>query len=152
MSQPGDELQKVFKTFSDPTRIRILRMLEIEELMVQELMEVLGMAQSRVSRHLAILREAGLLRDRRDGTYVFYRFAVPDTGSWRDAWALVVRALGEDATAERDGAAVDRAGDALAGLRGEVGRRAGGQPRGLGARHDRGAEGPREPRELSLPE
>jgi ArsR family transcriptional regulator len=105
----ADELQKVFKTLSDPTRIRILRLLEAEELMVQELMEVLGMAQSRVSRHLAILREAGLLRDRRDGTYVFYRFAAPDDGPWREAWQLVQRNLVRDPTAQRDDAALARA-------------------------------------------
>lgn len=104
----SEELQRIFKTLADPTRVRILALLEREELAVQELMDVLGMAQSRVSRHLAILREASLIRDRRDGTYVFYRFAVSDTGAWRDAWALVVRALGEDATAERDGAALAR--------------------------------------------
>ena len=63
--------------------------LEREELVVQELMEILGMAQSRVSRHLAILREVGLLSDRRDGTYVFYRFVPPAEGAWRDGWALV---------------------------------------------------------------
>ena len=57
--------------------LRILALLEREELAVQELMDVLGMAQSRVSRHLGILREAGLLRDRRDGTFVLYRFEPP---------------------------------------------------------------------------
>ena len=72
-----ETLQKVFKTLSDPTRVRVLALLEQEELAVQELMDVLGMAQSRVSRHLGILREAGLLRDRRDDTYVFYRFDPP---------------------------------------------------------------------------
>ena len=81
----AEELQRVFKTLSDPTRVRILGVLEREELAVQELMEVLGMAQSRVSRHLAILREAGLIRDRRDGTYVFYRFALPRDGAWGDS-------------------------------------------------------------------
>jgi ArsR family transcriptional regulator len=100
----SDELQRVFKTLSDPTRMRILRLLEREELVVQELMEVLGMAQSRVSRHLAILREAGLLSDRRDGTYVFYRFVPPAAGPWREGWALVKRSLGGDPTAERDDA------------------------------------------------
>ncbi|MGY8806099.1 MAG: ArsR/SmtB family transcription factor, partial [bacterium] len=70
MPATADELQKVFKTLSDPTRLRILRLLENEQLVVQELMEVLGMAQSRVSRHLAILREAGLVLDRRDRTFV----------------------------------------------------------------------------------
>jgi ArsR family transcriptional regulator len=97
-----DILKRVFKTFSDPTRVRVLALLEREELAVQELMDVLGMAQSRVSRHLAILRDAGLLEDRRDGTYVFYRFAVPEEGPWRDAWNLVVRALADDPTRERD--------------------------------------------------
>ena len=95
-----EALQKVFKTLSDPTRVRILRLLEAEELMVQELMEVLGMAQSRVSRHLAILREASLLRDRRDGTYVFYRFSAPIDGPWREAWELVQRNLAHDPTAQ----------------------------------------------------
>ncbi|MEE3332579.1 MAG: metalloregulator ArsR/SmtB family transcription factor [Myxococcota bacterium] len=108
MSQGADELQRVFKTLSDPTRVRILRLLEAEELMVQELMEVLGMAQSRVSRHLAILREAGLLLDRRDGTYVFYRFSTPPEGAWRDAWELVKRNLATDPTSQRDDAALER--------------------------------------------
>ena len=61
MSSGAEALQKVFKTLSDPTRIRILRLLEQEELIVGELMDILGMAQSRVSRHLAILREARML-------------------------------------------------------------------------------------------
>ena len=46
-------LQKIFRTLGDPTRLRILSLLEREELAVQELMEVLGMAQSRVSRQCA---------------------------------------------------------------------------------------------------
>jgi ArsR family transcriptional regulator len=102
----SEALQKVFKTFSDPTRLRILALLEHEELAVQELMDVLGMAQSRVSRHLAILREAGLLRDRRDGTYVFYHFEAPDDGPWREAWELVKRSLLGDSAIERDAAAL----------------------------------------------
>ncbi len=110
----SDELQKVFKTLSDPTRVRILGLLAREELAVQELMEVLGMAQSRVSRHLGILREAGLLGDRRDGTFVFYRFAEPEDPTWRDAWGLVARALADDPAARRDALAVARVIDARA--------------------------------------
>ena len=112
MATPADELQKVFKTLSDPTRVRILRLLESEPLVVQELMEVLGMAQSRVSRHLAILREAGLLTDRRDGTYVTYRFTPPVSGPWRDTWSLVSRNLRDDPTAQRDRASLERVIDA----------------------------------------
>lgn len=108
MSTPTDELQKLFKTLSDPTRVRILRLLESEELMVQELMEVLGMAQSRVSRHLAILRDARLVADRRDGTYVFYRFDPPASGAWRDTWEVVRKSLANDPTSRRDGASLER--------------------------------------------
>ncbi len=103
-----EALQKVFKTLSDPTRVRVLALLEQEELAVQELMDVLGMAQSRVSRHLAILREASLLRDRRDGTYVFYRFDPPADGPWREAWQLVRRSLDHDPTRARDVAALSQ--------------------------------------------
>ena len=110
----AESLQKILKTLADPTRVRILALLEREELAVQELMEVLGMAQSRVSRHLGILREGGLLRDRREGTYVFYRFAAPTAGAWRDAWALAQRELAGDAHAARDAAALVRVLEARA--------------------------------------
>jgi len=101
-----DSIQKIFKTLADPTRIRILALLEREELAVQDLMAVLGMAQSRVSRHLAILREAGLLADRRDGTFVFYRVNPSLPQRWRDAWTLVMGARADDPTAARDTAAL----------------------------------------------
>ncbi|MBW2391537.1 MAG: ArsR family transcriptional regulator [Deltaproteobacteria bacterium] len=108
MPASADDLQRVFKTLSDPTRIRILRLLENEQLVVQELMEVLGMAQSRVSRHLAILREAGLVADRRDRTFVSYRMTPQSEPWWRDAWKLVRENLKGDSTAERDDAALAR--------------------------------------------
>jgi len=98
----AEELQRVFKTLADPTRVRILRLLEQQELIVGELMDILGMAQSRVSRHLAILREAGLLSDRRDGTFVAYRLVLPDRGPWRDGWVLARESLAEDPTAAKD--------------------------------------------------
>jgi ArsR family transcriptional regulator len=105
----ADALQRIFKTLADPTRVRILALLEREELAVQELMEALGMAQSRVSRHLAILREAGLVQDRRDGTFVFYRFAPPAAGgAWAETWSLVRASLAGDSTHERDAAALSR--------------------------------------------
>ncbi len=104
----AESLQKIFKTLSDPTRVRILSLLEAEELAIQELMQVLGMTQSRVSRHVAILREAGLLGDRRDGTFAFYRFVPPGSGPWAEAWALVKRALRSDPLARRDVASLAR--------------------------------------------
>lgn len=104
----ADDLQKVFKILADPTRLRILSLLASEELAVQELMEVLGMAQSRVSRHLGILRDAEVVRDRRDGTFVLYQLALPAEGPWRSAWEVASRDLRSDPGAERDQAALAR--------------------------------------------
>jgi SAM-dependent methyltransferase len=109
-----DALQKVFKTLADPTRLRILALLEREELAVQELMDVLGMAQSRVSRHLGILREAGVVRDRREGTFVLYQLALPATGPWRAAWEVAGQDLRRDPATERDQASLARVLEARA--------------------------------------
>ena len=61
-----------FKALSDETRLRLLLVLNRYELNVNELVDILGMGQSRVSRHLKILTGAGLLDYRRDGLWVFY--------------------------------------------------------------------------------
>ncbi len=104
----AESLHRAFKTLADPTRLRLLALLAREELAVHELMEVLDMAQSRVSRHLGILREAGLVRDRRDGTSVFYRRAPAEAEAWQGAWPLVAQALAGDPVAEGDGARLER--------------------------------------------
>ena len=62
-----------FKALADATRLRITRLLLHHELNVGELVGVLDMGQSRISRHLRILVESGLLAARRDGLWVFYR-------------------------------------------------------------------------------
>jgi ArsR family transcriptional regulator len=63
---------EIFKSLSDPTRLRILALLEREELSVAELQDILGMAQSRISSQLAILRQGELVHDRREGKKAFY--------------------------------------------------------------------------------
>lgn len=60
------------KLLSDPTRLRILALLSREELSVAELQEVLDMAQSRISSQLALLRQADMVIDRREGKKAFY--------------------------------------------------------------------------------
>jgi len=64
---------KSLRTLADPTRMRIVALLEQEELSVAELQEVTGMGQSRISTHLRLLQDAGLVRSRRDGKRTFYR-------------------------------------------------------------------------------
>jgi ArsR family transcriptional regulator len=62
----------LFGAFADGTRLRILNLLCVRELCVCDICEVLGEIQPKVSRHLAILRAADLLRVRREGKWKFY--------------------------------------------------------------------------------
>lgn len=62
------------KVLADATRVRLLALLEREELTVAELSSITRLAQPRVSTHLARLKEAGLVRDRRAGVSAYYRF------------------------------------------------------------------------------
>jgi ubiquinone/menaquinone biosynthesis C-methylase UbiE/DNA-binding MarR family transcriptional regulator len=64
---------KNLRLLADPSRLRILLLVEREELSVAELQEILGMGQSRISTHLAQLKQAGLVEDRRQGKSILYR-------------------------------------------------------------------------------
>ncbi len=66
------------RMLADPTRLRLLLLLEQEELSVAELQEILGMGQSRISSHLAQLKRAGVVNDRRAGKNVYYGLTEPD--------------------------------------------------------------------------
>jgi DNA-binding transcriptional ArsR family regulator len=74
------ELGELFKVFSDPTRLRILRSLLGGELRVSDLGAALGMSQSAVSHQLAVLRAARLVAFRREGKTVYYRLADDHVG------------------------------------------------------------------------
>jgi ubiquinone/menaquinone biosynthesis C-methylase UbiE/DNA-binding transcriptional ArsR family regulator len=64
---------KSLRTLADPTRLRIVALLEKDELSVAEIQEITGMGQSRISTHLGLLQDAGLVMSRRDGKRAFYR-------------------------------------------------------------------------------
>ncbi|MCH5277452.1 MAG: metalloregulator ArsR/SmtB family transcription factor [Desulfovibrionaceae bacterium] len=91
------------KALADETRLRLALVLQRYELSVNELVSLLGMGQSRVSRHLKILTEAGLLRARRDGLWVFYSAA--GAGPHRDFLDAVLNFAGEEGRADLDMAA-----------------------------------------------
>lgn len=74
-TRPLRELELALKAAADPTRTRMLKMLERRELCVCQVQAVLGLAVSTVSKHLSILKLAGLVEDRRDGKWVTYRLA-----------------------------------------------------------------------------
>jgi ArsR family transcriptional regulator len=69
------EFLKVMKAASDPSRVKILKMLQKKVMCVCEIQTVLGTAQSTASKHLKILEEAGLVSSHKDGLWVNYRLA-----------------------------------------------------------------------------
>src|SRR5579862_3562206 len=66
---------KSLRLLADPSRVRIVLLLEREELSVAELQDVLGMGQSTLSTHLAQLKQAGIVEDRRTGKNILYRLS-----------------------------------------------------------------------------
>ncbi|WP_299491351.1 metalloregulator ArsR/SmtB family transcription factor [uncultured Shewanella sp.] len=71
-----------FKALSDETRLQIIMLIATEnELCVCELMAALNLSQPKISRHLALLRQQGVLLDRRQGQWVFYHMD-PQLPSW----------------------------------------------------------------------
>lgn len=94
------DILQYFKALADETRLRLLHVLSRHELNVNELIAVLGMGQSRVSRHLKILTSAGLLCWRRDGLWVFYAAAVD--GEARRFMEAVLPFVASDARFQAD--------------------------------------------------
>jgi len=70
-------IELVFKALADPTRLRLIKILGDEEVCVCSFVETLQTHQSKVSRHLAYLRRAGLVATRREGKRVHYRLIHP---------------------------------------------------------------------------
>jgi ArsR family transcriptional regulator len=71
------EIARIFKALSDETRLRILYLLLKGELCICDLMEVLELPQSKVSRHMAYLKNAGFVDDRREAVWVYYTLIEP---------------------------------------------------------------------------
>ena len=97
-------IPRAMKLLADETRLRLLTLLEQEELSVQELTDITGMGQSRVSRHLGLLREAGAVEDRKEGTWTFYKFRPPTNGAPfpREVWSSIGRAYSGSTEAQSD--------------------------------------------------
>ncbi len=76
-----DELLNALRAAAEPTRLRLLALCARSELTVTELCQILGQSQPRVSRHLKLLCEAGLLQRFREGTWAFFRLASDTEGA-----------------------------------------------------------------------
>lgn len=86
----------IFSAAADGNRLRILKMLEVKPMCVCEITACLGIAQSSVSRHLGLLRDAGLVVDRKQGFWVDYSLAPRATGMAAAVLAVLRRWDGDD--------------------------------------------------------
>ena len=72
IEKPMNELATIFKALSDGTRLRIVKLLEKGELCVCDIVAALDMVQPKISFHLSTLKEAGLIKDRKQGKWTHY--------------------------------------------------------------------------------
>jgi ArsR family transcriptional regulator len=93
---------KSLRALSDQTRLRLLALLEHEELSVNELQEVTRLGQSRISTHLGQLQDAGLVQSRREGKRIFYRLNPAADATAREFIELAIRGAREMTEHEGD--------------------------------------------------
>jgi ArsR family transcriptional regulator len=93
---------KSLRALSDPTRLRIVALLERSELSVNELQEITRMGQSRISTHLGLLQDSGLLESRREGKRTFYKISSQADELSREFVQLAVRGAKELTEASAD--------------------------------------------------
>ncbi|MEO0346935.1 MAG: metalloregulator ArsR/SmtB family transcription factor [Pseudomonadota bacterium] len=107
MSWPFDTVQTALRAAADPTRLRLLSLCAAGEQTVGDLVDVLGQSQPRVSRHLKILCDAGLLERFRDGQFVYFR--VPTEGAAHDVATAILGLVNDgDEVIGTDNESLDR--------------------------------------------
>jgi ArsR family transcriptional regulator len=93
---------RLFKALGDETRLRIVALLSHRELCVCHIQEALGLSQPHVSRHLAVLRAAGIVTDRRERKWVYYRLARQPSAECERHLRGIVRAYAQREVLRRD--------------------------------------------------
>jgi ArsR family transcriptional regulator len=97
------DLMAVIKALADENRVRILWAVQGRELCVCQIVELLGLAQSTVSKHVSILHQARLVESRKEGRWMFYRAADADSPvEAREIAAVVSKLLASNAEAAED--------------------------------------------------
>ncbi len=99
---PNLNLETLFAALSDRTRLRLLNLMADGEVCVCFFIDVLDQPQPTISRHLAYLRKAGLVADRRDGKWIHYSVTPPADRVVREAFEGALRAIGADRSMEAD--------------------------------------------------
>jgi ArsR family transcriptional regulator len=96
------EIERVFQALADRTRLRLLNLIGDQEVCVCYFVEILGLPQPTISRHLAYLRRNGLVLARRQGKWMHYRIAVPSSIYARQVLIDTLRWLAADRQLQQD--------------------------------------------------
>jgi ArsR family transcriptional regulator len=103
------QLVTLFSALADPTRLRLLHLLSRGEVCVCYFIEILGETQTKISRHLAYLRRAGIVAARRDGKWMHYRLVQPKDAKAAAVLEAALQAIAEERQMTRDFTALQRA-------------------------------------------
>ncbi len=96
------DAEPFFRAFADPTRLRLINLMNTDEVCVCFLVEALGMSQPKISRHLAYLRRAGIVSARRDGKWMHYRLIEPADAHFASILSAVRAWLKDSAQMQSD--------------------------------------------------
>jgi ArsR family transcriptional regulator, arsenate/arsenite/antimonite-responsive transcriptional repressor len=96
------DLERFFQALGDTTRLRLLNLMGDQEICVCYLVEILGGPQSKISRHLAYLRSAGMVSARRDGKWMHYRISTPSHAGAAQILRQTLAALKDEKAMQAD--------------------------------------------------
>lgn len=96
------DLERFFQALGDTTRLRILNLMRDQEICVCYFVEILDGPQSKISRHLAYLRSAGIVSARRDGKWMHYRISMPPNAGAAQILRQTLAALRDEKTMQAD--------------------------------------------------
>jgi ArsR family transcriptional regulator, arsenate/arsenite/antimonite-responsive transcriptional repressor len=99
----------LFRALSDPTRLRLLNLIADREICVCYFVEILGISQPKISRHLAYLRRAGIAAARRQGRWMHYRLVIPQDAAAASILNETLKHLRERSDMQRDYSRLDAA-------------------------------------------
>lgn len=108
-SSPSTCMAILFAALADPTRLRLLNLMDGREVCVCYFVEILRQGQPKISRHLAYLRKAGLVEARREGKWMHYRICPSVDAETASILAAVMASLGRDKRMQADVARLNRA-------------------------------------------
>jgi DNA-binding transcriptional ArsR family regulator len=97
------QFTELFAALSDKTRLRMLGLMANGEVSVGYLSDATGESQPKVSRHLAYLRDCGIVKTRRDGKWIYYAINEPDDHGMANVLAAAINAFGSAANSIRPG-------------------------------------------------